>query len=91
MSFNDSINFSEKKPKSYGSSYKAPTVQEILQDPITKLSLKYWSSGSTNKKPFSANIIEKIYKTEIAPEKNDNSRTMLLELSLYLEKYVKID
>lgn len=71
-----------------GSSFNAPTVQDILSDSLTKLSLEYWAPGSQQKKAFDASIIEQIYKDEIVAHPGSTSRLMLLELSFYLEKYV---
>jgi hypothetical protein len=70
------------------SSFNAPSVQDILGDSLTKISLEYWAPGSQKKKAFSAEIVEQIYKDEIGSPDASTSRLMLLELSFYLEKYV---
>jgi len=70
------------------SSFNAPTVQDILEDSLTKISLEYWAPGSQKKKEYSAAIIDQIYKDEIGVPNAPTSRLMLLELSFYLEKYV---
>ena len=70
-------------------SFNAPSVQSILQDSLTKISLEYWAPGNAQKKPFSASIIEQIYSEEIGGSEAATSRLVLLELSFYLEKYVR--
>lgn len=71
--------------------YNAPTVKDILEDQLTKVSLEYWAPGSQKKKPFDSAVITKIYNEEIGIESASTSRLMLLELSFYLEKYVCSD
>lgn len=68
--------------------YNAPTVQNILEDALTKVSLEYWAPGSQKKKAFDPAIVAKIYNEDIGAETATTSRLMLLELSFYLEKYV---
>lgn len=70
------------------SGYNAPTVKDILEDALTKVSLEYWAPGSQNKKAFDSAVVTKIYNDEIGSESASTSRLMLLELSFYLEKYV---
>lgn len=70
------------------SGYNAPTVKDILEDALTKVSLEYWAPGSQQKKPFDPAVVTKIYNDEIGAEAASTSRLMLLELSFYLEKYV---
>jgi intron-binding protein aquarius len=69
-------------------SFNAPSVQSILQDSLTKISLEYWAPGNAQKKPFSASIIEQIYSEEIGGSEAATSRLVLLELSFYLENYL---
>lgn len=69
--------------------YNAPTVQNILEDALTKVSLEYWAPGSAKKKDFDPAVVAKIYNEDIGAETATTSRLMLLELSFYLEKYVR--
>ncbi len=66
----------------------APTVQDILQDDLTRISLENWSSfGADNKqqlKPFNAQLVSDIYSKEL--QKFDPHKLMILEFSHYLEK-----
>lgn len=80
-----------KAPSTTASStsvYNAPTVKDILEDALTKVSLEYWAPGSQKKKDFDSAVITKIYNDEIGAQTASTSRLMLLELSFYLEKYV---
>lgn len=68
----------------------APTVQDILQDDLTKISLENWSSfGSASDqkklKPFNSQLVSDIYLKEL--QKFDPHKLMILEFSHYLEKY----
>jgi len=75
--------------RQFSSAHHAPTVRQIIGDALTQLSLDYWAPKSTRKlKPFDAQIVEDIYYKELGPKSYSISRVMLLELSLYLEKYV---
>jgi len=67
------------------STQHAPTVRDIISDQLTQISLEYWATGSEKKKPFSADLIEEIYKSDL--QSKQNNKVMLLELSNYLEKY----
>jgi hypothetical protein len=69
------------------STFHAPSVQDILDDALTKISLEYWAPGAQNKKDFDPAVIDKIFNDEIGPQTSTSSRLMLLELSFYLEKY----
>lgn len=78
----------DKKPGKHADKNKAAgpgglTVSDILGDELTKLSLEYWAGPQ--KKPYSAEIVERVYKTELAGSHFSLSRIMLLELSHYLE------
>jgi hypothetical protein len=67
----------------------APTVSEIITDPLTQISLEYWAPNSPKQlKPFDPQIIEMIYKQELVEKSYNVSRIMLLELSRYLEQYI---
>lgn len=70
--------------------HHAPSVQNIVTDPLTMLSLQYWAQGAQEKAAFDPKIVDQIFETELNPQKLDLSRVMLLELSFYLEKYVFI-
>jgi hypothetical protein len=65
------------------------TIQEILSDDLTQVANSYWGPGNQQLKPFSAAVIENIYRDELQPAKGkvDMARLMLLEFSCYLEKY----
>lgn len=69
--------------------HHAPTVKDIIADPITKLSLEHWAPNSPQQhKAFDPKIIEDIYYQQLVAQDDFNtSKIMLLELSLYLEKY----
>ncbi|XP_074641983.1 RNA helicase aquarius-like [Tubulanus polymorphus] len=70
----------------------APTVQQIESDIITQLSKEYWAPHSNiPRKPYSAQIIEDIYKKDILGTKFSIRRIMLLEFSQYLENYLWIN
>lgn len=74
------------KPKHADKNKAAPgglTVSDILGDELTKLSLEYWAGPQ--KKPYSAEIVDRVYKTELAGSNFSLGRIMLLELSHYLE------
>jgi hypothetical protein len=77
------------QPARRGAAHHAPSVQNIVSDPLTHLSLQYWAPGSEQKKPFDAKIVEQIFQKELDPQKMDLSRIMLLEVGFYLEKYVQ--
>lgn len=69
----------------------APTVQEIISDKITHMSLQYWTPVSPDQpnktqKQYDPQIIEEIYSSEIKGTSFHLQRVMLLELSHYLEK-----
>lgn len=80
----------KKEPKQQHRAKKgkvqALTVQEIISDELTSLSLQYWAGDEV--KPFDPKIIEDIYTKELKP--NDLQRMMLLEVSHYLEKYAHL-
>jgi hypothetical protein len=63
----------------------APTVEEIVRDRLTQLSLQYWA-GAPDQLPFDPKIVEDIYTEELSAP-NPFSRIMLLELAHYLEAY----
>jgi len=65
----------------------APTVQEIIGDALTSLSLDYWASEASNR-PYDPRIIEDIYFKELKPKQFELQRIMLLEVSHYLENYL---
>lgn len=75
-------------PARQTASFNAPSVQDILQDTLTKISLEHWAPGSAKKSTFKPEVVEQIYKDEISAPGATTSRLMLLELSFYLEKYV---
>jgi hypothetical protein len=62
-----------------------PTVKDILEDDLTKLSLQYWASGPQERKPFDPVVIQQIYNKELSVQASN--RVILLELSNYLEGY----
>ncbi|KAL6049950.1 Intron-binding protein aquarius [Balamuthia mandrillaris] len=64
----------------------APTVDQIVSDKLTQLSLNYWAPGAEDLRPFDPQIIERIYNEELHGFALD--RIMLLELSHYLEHYL---
>lgn len=70
-------------------SHVAPTVADILSDSLTKTANSYWAPGNPKLKPFSAALIEKIYREELQPVdgKLNVTRVVLLEFSCYLEKF----
>eukprot|EP01130_Rhizamoeba_saxonica_P016379 TRINITY_DN7564_c0_g1_i1.p1 TRINITY_DN7564_c0_g1~~TRINITY_DN7564_c0_g1_i1.p1 ORF type:complete len:1263 (-),score=293.44 TRINITY_DN7564_c0_g1_i1:334-4095(-) len=66
-----------------------PTVKDIIEDRITQIALKYWSpSSQSDLLPFDPSIIDDLYTTEIFGDSYQISRVMMLELSLYLERYL---
>lgn len=64
------------------SKIQKPTVQEIVENSLTSLSLRYWASE--NVETFNAEIIKTIYNKELIIE--NLNKIMLLEVSHYLEK-----
>jgi hypothetical protein len=64
----------------------APTVEEIVRDRLTQLSLQYWA-GAPDQLPFDPEVVEDIFTQELAAP-HPFPRIMLLELSHYLESYV---
>lgn len=68
--------------------HMVPTVQEIVQDSLTPVANAYWATGAEDLKPYNADIIDDIYKNELADKPLVNDRVMLLELSGYLENYL---
>lgn len=78
---------SSAQPARRGAAHHAPSVQNIVADPLTLTSLEYWAQGAQQKKPFDPAVVENIFKKELDTNKLDLSRVMLLELSFYLEKY----
>eukprot|EP01132_Coremiostelium_polycephalum_P002420 gene2420-2988_t len=63
------------------------TVSSIIEDEITKISMKYWLSGA-DKSLFKDEIVNDIYDKEIHPSTTNNNRIAILELSHYLENYL---
>ena len=70
------------------------TVRDIVSDKLTALSVEHWApSGSdpegSKKKSFDASLVEKIYYEELEADSDSPlslQKTMILELSHYLEK-----
>eukprot|EP01032_Pedospumella_encystans_P001679 gene1679-1957_t len=63
---------------------KAPTVQDIIVDPITQLASEHWSSQK--KGAYSFQMVKDIYQKEIVG--GNWARFQLLEVSSYLENYL---
>lgn len=81
-------NKTSEAPSRQTASFNAPSVQDILQDTLTKISLEHWAPGSAKKSTFKPEVVEQIYKDEISAPGATTSRLMLLELSFYLENYL---
>ena len=71
-----------------GRTQLAPTFRDILADSITKVAEVYWAPYNPNKKPFDAKVIELIYQNDLLDTRFNIKRTMLLEFSQYLERYL---
>jgi hypothetical protein len=70
----------------------APTVTDILNDPLTPIANAFWAGGSgpdgtQGLQPYNAQVIEDIYFNELQDTDINSQRIVLLELSAYLEKY----
>ena len=72
-----------------GRTQLAPTFNDILGDSITKVAEVYWAPYNLNKKPFDIKVIELIYQNDLLNTRFNIKRTMLLEFSQYLERFVK--
>nr|XP_039251484.1 RNA helicase aquarius-like [Styela clava] len=67
----------------------APTTEQMLFDPLTKLASKHWSNEALEKsEKFQSSIIEKVFSTEIVGKEFIPRRLMMLEFSRYLENYL---
>jgi len=78
----------EDERGSLGKKLFTPTVEEIVRDRLTQLSLQYWAGGA-DQKPFDPQVVEDIYAQELTVPLA-SQRIMLLELSHYLEAYATI-
>ncbi|XP_047322959.1 RNA helicase aquarius [Impatiens glandulifera] len=72
------------------------TLSEIQRDRLTKIAMENWSKadggeGGSNK-PFSPELVNEIYETELVVKSGRNpvplQRVMILEVSQYLENYL---
>ncbi|CAN4106566.1 unnamed protein product [Withania somnifera] len=67
------------------------TLSEIQRDRLTKIAASNWAKTG-QKKPFSPELVKKIYDTELAVKGGRNpvplQRVMILEVSQYLENYL---
>ena len=65
----------------------APTAHDIIHDALTPVANDYWAPGAGPYKPFDGAVIESIYCKELQPVGGQiSTRTVMLELSSYLEK-----
>jgi len=71
-----------------GRTQLAPTFRDILDDSITKVAEVYWAPYNQNKKEFDVKVIELIYQNDLLHTRFNIKRTMLLEFSQYLERYL---
>jgi intron-binding protein aquarius len=68
-----------------------PTVDQIENDQLTQISLKYWSPSAettTKVEPFSSKLIDDIYSNELVKTNYSMKRIVMLEFSQYLENYL---
>ncbi|XP_070491078.1 RNA helicase aquarius [Chironomus tepperi] len=63
---------------------KSITLTQFESDHITELANQYWSSDNPTK--FDANVVEKVYKTEIST--GESRRVVMLEFNRYLENFL---
>ena len=80
--------------------YVPITVEQIAKDTITQISSRFWSPhqqqqladteapGATALEPYTPQLIDDIYKNELAGSNFSLRRVMLLEFSQYLECYL---
>lgn len=67
----------------------APTTDQMVGDRLSKLALSNWSTSAQKKNiPFKAQLIGKIFQSELQESKFSIKRIMLLEFSRYLENYL---
>ncbi|KAL6557906.1 hypothetical protein OROMI_018256 [Orobanche minor] len=70
------------------------TLSEIQRDRLTKIAAENWAktAGSGSKKPFSPELVNEIYYTELTVKGGRKpmplQRVMILEVSQYLENYL---
>ncbi|KAK6115388.1 hypothetical protein DH2020_007657 [Rehmannia glutinosa] len=70
------------------------TLNEIQRDRLTKIAVENWAktAGSGPKKPFSPDLVNEIYYTELTVKGGRKpvplQRVMILEVSQYLENYL---
>ncbi|CAA0829188.1 P-loop containing nucleoside triphosphate hydrolases superfamily protein [Striga hermonthica] len=70
------------------------TLSEIQRDRLTKIAVENWAKTASSgpKKPFSPDLVNEIYYTELTVKGGRNpvplQRVMILEVSQYLENYL---
>uniref|UniRef100_A0AC34QAF5 Intron-binding protein aquarius N-terminal domain-containing protein n=1 Tax=Panagrolaimus sp. JU765 TaxID=591449 RepID=A0AC34QAF5_9BILA len=70
------------------SSTAPPTISAMQKDRITEIAKTYWAPFSDNHEPYSAEIIEDLYKNELFEAGFVKKKIVLLEFSQYLEAYL---
>lgn len=77
--------------ESFGpTNYGKLSLKEIASNKLTQLSLEYWApSTEKSHKPYDPKIIEDIYSEELKDQHVGKKKVVLLELSNYLERYLK--
>lgn len=86
---------SVQNPGGGGSVPSNITLSEIQRDRLTKIAEANWSKSSDaekQKKEFDAELVRKIYETELLVKEGSKpvplQRVMILEVSQYLENYL---
>lgn len=62
-----------------------PTVQDIVNDPITTFASEFWANGAENSK-FDIDVLKKVFEEGI--KNGHTSKLQILELSGYLENFL---